>query len=183
MELREPFRTAAEAWKALEDQRGMGDGEVVDLWHHQLQTAEKLRLEGADDELVVAGLLHDLGDARVSEAEHAPWAARLVRPLLGERVAYLIGAHADAKRYICTVEKDYWDALSPVSQQTMLRQGGLMNPAEVEEFKAHPWAEDALRLRRCDDAGKNPQARVADPQYYRAILERVAAAHNTKRER
>ena len=96
MESHQPFRSADEAWAALVEQQGISDGDLIDLWNHQLQTADALMDAGADDELVVAGLLHDLGDGRVAEAEHGPWAARLVRPLLGERVAWVIAAHADA---------------------------------------------------------------------------------------
>ena len=90
----QPFTTTDEAWAALVEQQGLNDGEAIDLWQHQLQTAEGLERRGADEELIVAGLLHDLGDGRVAEAAHAPWAAALVRPLFGERVAWIIGAHA-----------------------------------------------------------------------------------------
>ena len=37
-----PFSTTDEAWAALVEQRGMNDGEAVDLWTHQLQTAQGL---------------------------------------------------------------------------------------------------------------------------------------------
>ena len=30
-----------------------------------------------------------------------------------------------------------------------------MTPEELAQFRAHPWAEDALKLRQCDDGGKN----------------------------
>lgn len=179
----EPFQTADEAWAALEEQQGMSDGELVDLWQHQLQTAEQLRHLGADDELIVAGLLHDLGDGRVAEAEHAPWAAQLVRPLFGERIAWVIGAHADAKRYLCTTDQGYWSTLSPVSQQTMIQQGGLMSQEEVAAFAANPWAEDALLLRKCDDAGKNPMYEVTDIQFFRATLQHVAASRMLDKSR
>jgi predicted HD phosphohydrolase len=171
----EPFSTVEAAWAAVETQRGLGDGEVVDLWEHALQTAEGLERSGADDELIAAGVLHDLGDGRVSEAEHAPWAAALVRPLFGERVAWLIGQHAEAKRYLCTTESSYWQALSSVSQRTLVAQGGLMSAEEVVAFVAQPWAEDAIRLRRADDGGKRADHRVQQPERFRTVLERVAA--------
>ena len=175
MESHQPFRSADEAWAALVEQQGISDGDLIDLWNHQLQTADALMDAGADDELVVAGLLHDLGDGRVAEAEHGPWAARLVRPLLGERVAWVIAAHADAKRYLCAVDPAYWATLSPLSQQTLLQQGGVMAPEEAETFRSHRWAEDSLTLRRCDDAGKDLQRTVVDPERYHTLLERVVA--------
>jgi predicted HD phosphohydrolase len=170
-----PFTTTDEAWAALVEQRGMGDGEAVDLWEYQIQTAAGLERLGADEELIVAGLLHDLGDGRVAESAHAPWAAALVRPLLGERVARVIGAHADAKRYLCTTEPAYRERLSPVSRRTLEAQGGLMTPTELERFRASPYAEDALLVRRCDDGGKDPNHHVESPERFRAMLDRVAA--------
>jgi len=170
-----PFTTTDEAWAALVEQRDMNDGEAVDLWEHQVQTAEGLERLGADEELIVAGLLHDLGDGRVAEAAHAPWAAALVRPLLGERVAWVIGAHADAKRYLCTTDTVYWDTLSPLSKQTLVAQGGLMTPEELATFSAHPYANDAVLLRQCDDGGKNPSYQVQQTERFRAMLDRVAA--------
>ena len=169
-----PFTTTDEAWAALVEQRGMNDGEAVDLWEHQLQTAEGLERLGADEEVIVAGLLHDLGDGRVAESAHAPWAAALVRPLLGERVAWIIGAHAEAKRYLCTTDSAYWDTLSPLSQRTLEAQGGLMSPEEVEQFRACPFADEAVLLRQCDDAGKDPAHQVQHPERFRAMLDRVA---------
>jgi predicted HD phosphohydrolase len=171
-----PLRTADEAWAALEAQQGMSDGEAVDLWTHQVQTAAALVRAGEDDEMVVAGLLHDLGDGRVSEAAHAAWGAALVRGLLGERVAWLIETHAEAKRYVCTVQPEYRARLSPVSRRTLQLQGGPMTAEEVRRFEAHPWFADALRLRLCDDGGKDPAVRVDDVAPLRAALDRVAAA-------
>ncbi|MCC6177483.1 MAG: HD domain-containing protein [Chloroflexi bacterium] len=178
-----PFATTDDAWAALVEQQGMSDGEAVDLWEHQLQTADALERLGADDELIVAGLLHDLGDGRAAESAHAAWAAALVRPLLGERVAWLIGAHADAKRYLCTADPTYWSTLSPVSQRTLDAQGGRMSPAEMARFEAHPYAQDALLLRECDDGGKDPARRVHNPERFRALLDRVAARQPCKHDR
>ena len=174
-----PFATTDEAWAALVEQRGMNEGEAVDLWEHQLQTAEGLERLGADEELIVAGLLHDLGDGRVAEAAHAPWAAALVRPLFGERVSWVIGAHAEAKRYLCTTDPAYWATLSPVSKRTLEAQGGLMTPDEVAQFRANPYADEAVLLRQCDDGGKNPAYQVQDTERFRAMLDRVAARART----
>jgi predicted HD phosphohydrolase len=126
-------------------------------------------------EMVAAALLHDLGDGRVAEVEHAAWGAELVRPLLGERVAWLIATHAEAKRYLCTTRPDYWALLSPVSQETLRNQGGLMSPEEVRAFAVHPWVDDAVWLRLCDDGGKDPSLPEPDTAPLREALERVAA--------
>ncbi|MGE3913657.1 MAG: HD domain-containing protein, partial [Chloroflexota bacterium] len=175
-----PFTTTDEAWAALVEQRTLEHDEPVNLLEHQLQTAERLERLGADEELIVAGLLHDLGDGRVAEVAHAPWAAALVRPLFGERVAWLIGAHAEAKRYLCTRDPAYWETLSPLSKETLEAQGGRMTPEELTQFEAHPLAQDAALLRQCDDAGKDPTYQVSDAERFRAMLDRVAARQSPR---
>jgi gamma-butyrobetaine dioxygenase len=70
------------------------------------------------------------------------------------RVAWCVGAHADAKRFLCATEPAYYAQLSPVSRQTLVVQGGVMSPAETAAFAAQPWAADAVALRRWDDAAK-----------------------------
>lgn len=171
----QPFTTPDDAWEALLDQEGQDDHEALDLVEHGLQTAAGLERAGADDGLIVAGLLHDLGDGRVSAAEHAPYAADLVRPLFGERVAWLIAAHADAKRYLCATDSSYWAALSPVSQRTLIEQGDVMTAAQAATWARHLWASDAALLRRCDDGGKDSSYRVPDRERFHALLRRVAA--------
>jgi predicted HD phosphohydrolase len=74
---------------------------------------------------------------------------------MGERVAYLISAHADAKRYLVSTRPDYLARLSPVSRESFELQGGLMTAAEVQRFASHPDVDKAVLLRRADDAAKS----------------------------
>jgi predicted HD phosphohydrolase len=77
--------------------RGMrAPGDPVDLYEHSLQTAALLRRgRPADKELQVAGLTHDVGRLlRPGDPTgHADRAANAVRPLLGDRVAWLVRLH------------------------------------------------------------------------------------------
>ncbi|GLY75712.1 hypothetical protein [Actinoallomurus iriomotensis] len=65
-----------------------------------------------------------------------------------------------AKRYLVAVDPDYDAGLSPVSVRSLRAQGGPMTPGEVAEFGVHPWATDAIALRRWDDAAKDPYGPV-----------------------
>jgi predicted HD phosphohydrolase len=62
--------------------------------------------------------------------------------------------HADAKRYLCATEPDYFDRLSPASRHTLKLQGGVMSAADAARFAEHRWARDAVALRRWDDEAK-----------------------------
>jgi predicted HD phosphohydrolase len=153
--------------------RRYGSERVSEL-AHALQCAELAREEGADPELTLACLLHDVGRFAVDQAlvldrvggararargnpgarGHHEIGADLIAPYVPERIAWLVRMHADAKRYLCTTEPGYHATLSRASQHTLTLQGGLMDPEEVARHAAHPWLGDALRLRRWDDRAK-----------------------------
>lgn len=154
-------------------------GEQLDQLQHALQCAALARAAGAGDELIVAALLHDVGRSpalidSAQGADHGENAERWLAPRTGARVAWLVGQHVPAKRFLCAVEP-YYD-LSEPSARSLRAQGGPMTPGEVEQFRAHPDAGQAIDLRRWDDLAKDPEARVAPLADYEAPLRRVIAA-------
>src|SRR5262249_24077158 len=68
-------------------------GEAVDERAHALQCAWYALRDGADDDLVLAALLHDAGRAMDPELDHERSGEELGRRLLGERVGWLVGSH------------------------------------------------------------------------------------------
>jgi gamma-butyrobetaine dioxygenase len=138
---------------------------------HALQCAELAAAAGADEELVLACLLHDVGRYAVAQDEigdtleqvapragkvpgHHEAGADLIQPYVPERMAFLVRAHADAKRYLCAAEPGYYDTLSKGSKHTLTLQGGVMTADEAVSAATQPWWPDALRLRRWDDQAK-----------------------------
>ena len=138
---------------------------------HALQCAELAEGAGADEELILACLLHDVGRYAVAQEEisdtleaasprsgkapgHHDAGADLIARHVSERVAFLVRAHADAKRYLCATDPGYHATLSPASQHTLTLQGGPMGPEEIVRLDGHAWLADALRLRRWDDGAK-----------------------------
>ena len=49
----------------LQLQTGLNIGVSVDLYEHSLQTATRALKDGADEETVVCGLVHDIGEVLV----------------------------------------------------------------------------------------------------------------------
>jgi predicted HD phosphohydrolase len=145
-------------------------GEAVSELEHALQCAELAREGGADEEVQLACLLHDVGRYAVDQSlisdttertavgagvrGHHEVGADLLAPWVPARVTWCVGMHADAKRYLCATEPDYVERLSPVSRHTLQLQGGIMSPSAAARFAEHPWFRDAVALRRWDDQAK-----------------------------
>jgi len=155
-------------------------GSAVSQLDHVLQVAAILQREDPEDEeLAVAGLVHDLGHLLpgVGDDRHAGAAADAVRATLGDRVADLIALHVDAKRFLVVTETDYGNLLTEDSVASLREQGGPMSPVEAEAFSVLPLAAGALALRRADDGGKADGVVVAGLSAWVPVLERVAKAH------
>jgi predicted HD phosphohydrolase len=145
---------------------------------HALQTAAVLRQQAPDDqELAVAGLVHDIGHLLpgVGDPEHAEAGGAAVREALGERVAGLVGLHVAAKRYLVARQVEYSGTLAADSVVSLAMQGGPMSPAEQAAFEKLPYAEDALVLRRADESGKVDGLRVAGLAEWMDIVREVHA--------
>jgi predicted HD phosphohydrolase len=176
--------TVDELFELLERCRGFydsleEDGDPLPVLDHGLQCAALLADEFPDDdELQVAGLVHDVGHrlAPGASAAHGVIAADAVRELLGERVAALVELHVPAKRYLVTVEPTYRDGLSDGSTISLARQGGELSADERAALDANPHLADALALRRCDERAKDPSAVVDGIERWRPVVERVASA-------
>ena len=69
-------------------------GFAVDQLEHGLQTASRAERAGADDEVIVAALCHDIGKA-ISEPNHPAVAAALLAPFVRDEVAWMIEVHQD----------------------------------------------------------------------------------------
>lgn len=156
-------------------------GEAVSKLGHALQCAWHAQQAGADEELVLASLLHDIGhlfdaegtirDERVGVVNHDEIGERwLLDRGFSPRLARLVGGHVDAKRYLTASNESYMDQLSPASRETLRLQGGPMSAAEAGQFAQEPELRDILRLRSWDEMAKDPQWTGLGLATYRDML-------------
>jgi len=139
--------------------------EAVDQRTHALQTGWHAKRAGADDELLLAAVLHDVGKARPVVAQwpglpHELAGAEFARAHLGERAGWIIAQHVPAKRYLVATDPGYAARLSAGSVASLRRQGGPMSDEEASAFGAHPNSAEAVMVRRWDDAAKDPYGPV-----------------------
>lgn len=185
---------AASVDEVLHLLRGFGsdryDEDVTQL-EHALQCAALAADDGADDDLVAAALLHDVGHLLHLRAggaapsgtgggsvdtDHESVGSRWLTGVYGPGVTSPIALHVRAKRYLCAVEPGAVDGLSVGSRSSLVRQGGPLDDEQVAGFRAHPGHADAVRLRRWDDAGKVEHLEVAPLDAYEPLLRRLAGA-------
>ncbi len=74
------------------------EGYRVSRQQHALQTATRALRDGADEELVVAALLHDLGDS-LAPWNHGDFAASILRPYVSERTWWIVKHHGIFQAY------------------------------------------------------------------------------------
>src|SRR5215510_5910091 len=87
-------RVADRVLAMLESLSDITDGFATDQLTHCLQTATLAERAGADDEIVVAALCHDIGKA-VSVPNHPRIAAEILRPYVRDEVYKMILVHQD----------------------------------------------------------------------------------------
>ena len=98
----------------------------VSRYEHSLQTATRAYRAGEDEEMVVAALLHDVGDV-LAPANHSEVAAAMLRPYVSERVYWIIKHHGLFQGY-------YYN--HHYGEDRHLR----------DRFKDHEWYSDTIRF-------------------------------------
>lgn len=165
-----------------------GSEQVTQL-EHALQTATLAVDEQAECTLIAAALLHDIGHLiEVGPAamppgnfddHHEQRAYPWVLKRFGKAVGDPVRLHVLAKRYLCTRERSYIQTLSPTSQQSFLDQGGPLGAEELASFEAEEHWREAVRLRRWDDAAKDPAKKTLPIEDFSPFLEAALALATT----
>lgn len=73
-------------------------GYPVSRLEHSLQAATRARRDGADDDLVIAALVHDIGD-ELAPYNHQEIAAAILRPYVRPEVTWIVEHHGLFQNY------------------------------------------------------------------------------------
>src|SRR6267154_3931615 len=149
---------------------------AINQLQHALQAAALAEADNCSPSTVLASLLHDVGHmihglgedpaCRGTDDEHEELGAKWLAERFGPEVSEPVRLHVAAKRYLCAVESDYFGKLSPDSVRSLGLQGGPMSADEIEQFRRNPLHAEAVRLRRFDDAAKDPRAKTPDFDHF-----------------
>jgi predicted HD phosphohydrolase len=119
-ELAEPFiaGTAERVMAYMDVLHHTFPGGQIDRYQHSLQTATRALRAGECEEIVVAALLHDIGDA-LAPHNHADVGADILRPYVSRHTYWMLKHHGIFQGYY------FWDKVG-------------RNKDERERFRDHP---------------------------------------------
>jgi predicted HD phosphohydrolase len=120
-------------------------GYRVSRLEHSLQSATRAERAGEPEEVVVAALLHDIGD-ELAPYSHSEMAAAVLRPYVSEKTYWIIKTHGIFQMYYYAHHV-----------------GGDRNARD--RHSGHQWFDDAVRF--CEDYDQN----CFDPDYDSEPLE------------
>ncbi len=154
------------------------DGEPVSQTSHMIQCAMQAMNEKADDEVILAAFLHDVGHLLKHQPDieamgnfgvvnHEGIGGDYLRERsFSDRVCEIVEKHVAAKRYLVATDEMYKNKLSEASQQTLQWQGGPMHGSEIILFRQHPFFEDIINVRLWDEEAKNTDAVLLPLDYF-----------------
>ena len=91
-------KTADRVLKYLASQTTTLEGYQITRLEHSLQAATRAYRNGENEEMVVATLLHDIGDD-LAPMNHSQYAASIIRPYVSERTYWIILHHGLFQTY------------------------------------------------------------------------------------
>jgi len=154
-------------------------GEKVTMTEHMIQSAMLAEKNKSSSSLICASLLHDYGhfildnpDKLVNQKEdgkHEDVAYRYLKKYFKKNVVEPIKIHVKAKRYLARNQK-YYRILSQASKVSLHLQGGVMNEEESEKFEKEKFFDDAIKLRKFDEAAKKTGIKMKNINDYKNLL-------------
>ena len=154
-------------------------GEKVTITEHMIQSAMLAEKNKSSSSLVCASLLHDYGHFildnpdelvnRKEDGKHEDLGYRYLKKYFKKNVVEPIKIHVKAKRYLARNQK-YYNILSQASKASLHLQGGVMNEEEAEEFEKEKFFDDAIKLRKFDEAAKKTGIKMKNINNYKSLL-------------
>jgi phosphonate degradation associated HDIG domain protein len=157
-------------------------GEKVSQLEHMVQASELARVQGYNDEVVLAAFLHDVGHIAEQHTESNTMSAYGIKDHetigaeflsargFSSRVTRLVASHVAAKRYLTLREPGYFDKLSEASKKTLEFQGGPMSDDEADRFEEDGLFREIVQMRRWDEEAKIEHLPMPPISRYRDLI-------------
>ena len=90
--------TADRILKFLSGLNSTHEGYKITRLEHSLQTATRALRDKASEEMIVAALLHDIGD-ELAPLNHSEYAATILKPYVSEKTHWIVEKHGEFQMY------------------------------------------------------------------------------------
>ena len=90
--------TAARIIKFMSGLTKTLEGYKINRLEHSLQTATRALNDKAEGEMIVAALLHDIGD-ELAPLNHSEYAAAVLKPYVSEKTYWIVEKHGEFQMY------------------------------------------------------------------------------------
>ncbi|MDZ7810484.1 MAG: HD domain-containing protein [Arhodomonas sp.] len=129
-------------------------GYRVTRLEHSLQAATRAEDDGADEEMVLGALVHDIGD-ELAPANHSQLAAAVVRPYVRPEVTWILAHHGVFQLY-------YYG--HHIGEDPMAR----------ERFRGYPWFASCVHFcERYDQAAFDPNYPTRGLAHFEPLVRRI----------
>ena len=146
--------TADRVLAVLRGLAGSLSGYRIDRLEHSLQCATRAHRDGAGEEIVVAALLHDIGDL-LSPFNHSELAAAVLRPYVSDRTYWIVLHHGLFQSY-------YY------AHHT----GGDRHARDA--YRDHPWYQDTVEFcHRWDQPSFDPDYVNLPLEFFEPMVRRI----------
>lgn len=136
-------------------------GYQIDRLQHSLQSATRAEEDGADEEWIVAALLHDIGDD-LAPLNHSEFAAAVIKPYVREEVHWVVAHHG-------------------VFQMAYYAHHLGKDPDARERYRDHPFFESCVRFcERWDQPSFDPHYPTQQLEHFEPMLRRVFTAERVQ---
>ena len=147
-------KTADRLLKYLASQTTTLEGYQITRLEHSLQAATRAYKNGESEEMVVATLLHDIGDD-LAPMNHSQYAASIIRPYVSEKTYWIILHHG--------LFQTYYSAH---------HLGGDRNARE--KFKSHKYYQDTVDFcEKYDQSSFDPNYKSLSLEEFEPMVKRI----------
>ena len=130
------------------------EGYKITRLEHSLQTATRAFRDKADEEIVVAALLHDIGD-ELAPLNHSEYAAAVLKPYVSKKTHWIIEKHGEFQMYY------YAHHL-----------GGDKNKREI--YKDHKYYQDTIDFcEKYDQNSFDPSYKSFSLDFFKPMIKKI----------
>ena len=147
-------KTAERILKFMSNLNETLEGYQISRLEHSLQSATRAYKNKESEEMIVATLLHDIGD-ELAPMNHSEYAAAILKPYVSEKTHWIIEKHGEFQMYY------YAHHL-----------GGNRN--KRDEYKSHKYYQDTINF--CEQYDQNsfdPNYKSLPLEFFRPMVKKI----------